>query len=860
MEVYESSILIERSTYRNNNLSHGSFILGSDSNITINELKVEHNTAFECIVGRTITPFISYHLQIFNSTFINNNLHYSTVTSRYLRVEILNSHFINNWYYGEARFNIIDLFHCSTTIFQSKFIENFALSVVDLSEANLTISKSMFLHNRNKNGVIYVYTAHTNAILIDESTFVNNTIINGGVVCINTYHVTNKNQTLISRNNFISNRNKFGTIIVSSARLHVDRCGFTGNVGKYGAVLYAVQSSTKLSDVQITNNTASIAGVLLLYGGNITSNGLSLASNIASTAVVALTSCEASFFGNTTLTNNKGSFSALASTVRLEGNVSISNNMPSLNKIIPIQEGGGVTTSHSSVQVNGILTLTNNSADNGGAMLIAKSRFSVNGDITISNNQAKQSGGGIHLDQSQLNIQGTCSISNNTASQGGGGIYAISSTITLEDQQGSQRVTSLTFNSNQAKHGGALFLSTNTRVYALLIALPVHQIHFIENTADYGGALYIEDQTNTGLCNSSSSTECFFQILALYPEIIDNVVEQQNETLNFSQNTATYGGDAIFGGLLDRCTVSQLNPSRQQGIIQQGLDFIQSVSNIDNIDLIASESVRLCFCFENHPDCSYTPMPIYVRKGETFHLSIIAVDQVDHTLESDVTAFISSPDGGLKEGQQQQSLGTNCTDVTYNVITPHDSEELLLNAVGPCGDAYASQKRVQLVFRNCTCPIGFQTTANVEKNCECECHSNITYYIYPETCNSLTESFEVELNAWISYTNISGQNEYYLLTHSNCPYDYCRSTTAEISISLNSLSDIDKQCDLNRAGVLCGACQSGYSVSFGSSQCIKCGKYWFIALLGLVVLAIIAGIALVGILLFLNGDCCHRNN
>ena len=855
VEVYKSSILIERSTYRNNNLSHGSFILGSDSNITINELKVEHNTAFECIVGRTITPFISYHLQFFNSTFINNNLQYSTVTSRYLQVEILNSHFINNRYYGESRFNIIDLFHCSTTIFQSTFIENFASSVMQLYEANLTMFQSMFLHNRNKNDVIYVYTAHTNAILIDESTFVNNTIINRGVVYIvsSTYYVTNQDQThIISRNNFTSNRNKLGTIYVNYAMLHVDRSEFTGNVAEYGAVLYAVESSTKLSDIQISNNTASIAGVILLYGGNITSNGLSLASNIASTAVVALTSCEASFIGNTTLTNNKGSFYAVASTVRLEGNVSVSNNMPSHNQIIPLQEGGAVTSFQSSVQVNGVLSLINNSADNGGAMFISESRFSVNGDIMISKNKAKQSGGGIHLYQSRLNIQGTCSISNNIASQGGGGIYAISSTVTLEDRQCSQTVTSLTFHSNQAKHGGAFFLSTNTRVYALLIASSVHQIHFIENTADYGGALYVEDQTNTGLCNSSSSTECFFQILALYPDNLEDVVQQQIEALNFFQNSATCVGDAIFGGLLDRCTVSQLNPLHQQGIVQQGLEFIQSVSNIDNIDLIVSHPVRLCFCTENHPNCSYTPLLIYVRKGETFKLSIVAVDQVNHTLKSNVIAFISSPDGGLKEGQQQQSVGTNCTDVTYNVITPHDSEELLLNAVGPCGDAYASQRRVQLIFINCTCPIGFQTRANVENNCECECHSNITNYIHPNTCNSLTESFQPKLNAWISYTNITGQNDYYLLTYSNCPYDFCKSETEQVVISLSNINDIDRQCDLNRAGVLCGACQLGYSVSFGSSRCIKCGKYWFIVLLGLIVLAIIAGIALVGILLFLN--------
>ena len=852
VEVYESSILIQRSIYRNNTIYGGSFVVGFGSNITINEVLMENNTAFQCILGTKVLPSILGHLQIFYSTFINNNFNCSIVTANYLQVQVLYSHFINNWYFEEKNAVMIGAYFCNATISQSTFIENFATSIVLVFMANLTISKSVFLHNTNDVSVITAL--YTVDMLIDESTFFNNVQLVKNGAMFDMFYTISQGTIRIMRNNLVDNRHPFAIIKVREVTLYIDRCEFTGNSADYGATLIASYSTISISRLHVSNNVANIAGVILIYNSILNSNNISLTGNNASTAVVLLSFSVASFVGSTTLTNNRGSFFAAASTVTLEGNVSIANNMPShtSNQIIPIEEGGAVTTLLSSVQVNGILTLMNNSADNGGALFISESRFSINGDITISNNQAKQSGGGIHQYQSRLNIQGTCSISNNTANHGGGGIYAISSTITLEDQQDS-RSTSLLFFSNKAVFGGAFYLSTNTKVYVLLIASSVHQTAFIDNNADYGGALYVEDQTNTELCNSSSSTDCFFQIFVLNPENIRNAAQQQNEALNFTHNTATYVGDSIFGGLLDRCTVSHLNPLRQQGIVQQGLDFIRSVSNIDNIDLIASHPVRLCFCTENRPECSYTPLPIYVRKGETFKLSIVAVDQVNHTLESDVTTVISSNDGGLKEGQQQQSVGTNCTDVIYNVITPHDSEELLLNAVGPCGDAYTSQRRVQLVFKNCTCPIGFQTTANVVKNCECECHSNITDYIRPETCDSSTESFEPKLNAWISYTNITGQNDYYLLTHSNCPYDYCRSTTAQVSLSLDNLNDIDKKlCDLNRAGVLCGVCQSGYSVSFGSSHCIKCGKYWFIMLLGLIVLAIIAGIALVGILLFLN--------
>ena len=131
-------------------------------------------------------------------------------------------------------------------------------------------------------------------------------------------------------------------------------------------------------------------------------------------------------------------------------------------------------------------------------------------------------------------------------------------------------------------------------------------------------------------------------------------------------------GDAIFGGLLDRCNINPLNPSRQQDI-KSGLSFLQTVSNIDDIALIAFRPVRLCFCIVGKPDCSFKPLPIHVKKGEAFKLSFVAVDQVNHTLEAVISAFLSSNDGGFREGQQQQTVGTNCTDLTYNSMTVKSS-------------------------------------------------------------------------------------------------------------------------------------------------------------------------------------------
>ena len=51
---------------------------------------------------------------------------------------------------------------------------------------------------------------------------------------------------------------------------------------------------------------------------------------------------------------------------------------------------------------------------------------------------------------------------------------------------------------------------------------------------------------------------------------------------------------------------------------------------------------------------------------------------------------------------------------------------------------------------------------------------------------------------------------------------------------------------------MCGSCQSGLSLSLGSSCCLPCPSYWPALLIAITIAAILAGIALVSLLLILN--------
>ena len=74
-------------------------------------------------------------------------------------------------------------------------------------------------------------------------------------------------------------------------------------------------------------------------------------------------------------------------------------------------------------------------------------------------------------------------------------------------------------------------------------------------------------------------------------------------------------------------------------------------------------------------------------------------------------------------------------------------------------------------------------------------------------------------------------------------------TNAHTIIADQILNLVWKQCAFNHSGVLCGACQNNYSQIFGSAMCMECSNVKLLVVLPTV---IIAGIALVGVLMLFN--------
>ena len=498
----------------------------------------------------------------------------------------------------------------------------------------------------------------------------------------------------------------------------------------------------------------------------------------------------------------------------------------------------------------GVSDLSNNQARRGGAILATESKIIMYGETIVANNTATDSsGGGIALQQSDLTIKGNTTISGNDADRGGG-IHATSSTIAVYQPFTLQLI------SNRAENGSGLYLEISTKLYVFKsVQGSEHLLIFQDNHASYGGAIYVDDDTNSGACLPDN--ECFIQTLALY-QLTDhelqflskfNTSKSYNSTLFFG-NTASEQGANIFGGLLDRCIPSPFAEVYQQLAppYYSGISYLGNISNMTSLK-VSSLPVRICFCkSDSEPDCSYQPPTIKVKKGEAFTVPLVAVDQVNHSVEANIISSLSSQDGGFGEGQQTQSVGRNCSDVTFNVFSPHNFETINLFADGPCGNSKLSVERLYIKFTECSCPVGFQPLDS-DTRCECACDSKLSRYI--TDCNSTTEIIvRANTNAWITHTNDSDSPGY--IIHSNCPFDYCHPPTESVSMNLNIPNGADTQCAYNRSGILCGGCQENLSLSLGSSRCLPCHSHWPAVLVVILLAAIIAGILLVTALLALN--------
>ena len=780
-------------------------------------------------IGGRALYIVSSNVSIISCKFMNNTVNadiahtslnfvsggalYTTLSN----ISIVNSTFTNN----RAGIGGVLLAHNSSLhVVGSNYSYNTAANyggVMGISESTVNITNSNFSNNaaEDSGGVMVAY--YNNSFSISGTTFANNSASRGGVMD------TIESSFTITDSTFSDNAAKFhgGAIFALYSLFSINRNNFTNNSATNGGVIILDNSDhTMTKSLDITNST---------FINN--SGGGFIVCFQCSTHIV-----------NSEFDHNSGSLYIFNGNLTFSGYTVFENSAePSKKENSLLQERGGAVTSFlSTVTFTGESILSNNHAQHGGAILAVESTIIMYGSTTVANNMATKyvtnsSGGGISLQQSKLEIKGKCNISDNHATRSGG-IHASGSIIAIY-QPGTLHLIN---NRADNGHGGGLYLEVNPKVYTQYYTSDEEKIIFKGNHAIYGGAMYVADDTNSGACLADS--DCFIQTLSLNPfGIVQNTMD--NNIMLFSGNIASQGAN-IFGGLLDRCILDPLILVNDSDV-----NFFYSIGKKIELDTISSLPVRVCFCnIESELDCSYQPPTIKVKKGYAFNVLLVAVDQANHSVDANISSFLSSKEGSIIEGQIQQ-LVRNCTNLKFNIVSPYDSETLYLFAEGPCGSSRLSTQSLSIEFTNCTCPIGFDPLENrIKRECICTCDSQLSPHVDVTTCNSTTGSFvkvNTGTNSWITPIDSS---MYIIYPH--CPFDYCKSEN--VTMNLNLPNRTDEQCANNRTGRLCGACQQNYSLSLGSSRCLECQNHTPAVPVGIFLLAIIAGILLVTALLALN--------
>ena len=758
----------------------------------------------------------------------------------------------------------------SNFIYNSAEIEGGGLSANDAT-VNIN-AESNFINNSAESGSgLFAWRATMN--INAESNFINNSADTGGGLSAHGATVN-----INAESKFINNSAKSGGGLSAwGATVNINaKSNFINNSAVYdGGGLHARHATVNINaESNFINNSAEGGGGLnARYGAtvninaesNFISNSADEGGGLHAFDATVNISRESNFMYNSAQQDGGGVYADNAAKLYISESSNFMCNSAQ-------RYGGAVFLQQSEVHISDNSSFTMNSASlRGGGMCLHTNSIAYIRDGFFSDNWSKY-GGGTSILQSEIMLQGRTVFSNNNASYGGA-IQAFEANINVTG--------SVDFTKNLATvNGGALALAGGSVVYIFETAL----LTFVENrAASFGGAIYIEDNSvhcsydwiingfigiydstgrNEYLCWEADSDfpSCFNTSLASFKDKIN---------LAFSGNSAT-AGSAIFGGEIDEAITNIMfaiyGVDTFNTTVADLFQYLFSVSiNESNAQpTISSKPNRICGCINGQPDCSDTPPPyeVTVYPGQTVGVSLVAVGQRNRTVPSAITALYD-PDDGATFGdlQSTQKSNTLCSELRYTILSSRKTEEVKINIDGSCG---VEGNPLSVSVTLLKCPIGF-SLSNSSNQCVCE--ERLQKYTNSCDISNLEITRTASEDFWVGVDNTNGTEG--LILHPHCPFDYCTTDIVNFTLgnaSMNTLcttenkvtvangSDtndtkgIDAQCNYNRSGLLCGKCQKGFSVVFGSSKCLKCSNSY----LSLLIAFALAGIVLVVFLLMLK--------
>ena len=766
--VFYSNIILSGNIFELNSARSGSevFVLASTVNFTGNDFKKGSGPNGGIFVEDSIANFVGNAFMDHLSTYLGGGVALERSTARFTT----NTFVRNSAEYGAG---------------------------VYVQDSTATFTDNMFLNNTHNiagGGGVYVRNSTVN---LTENVFVNNCAVgaSGGGVYVES------GDTLYVRGNVFKNNSAIngpgGALRISSiSSAEITGNNFTDNKAVVGGGFYIFANVVKFTANFFSNNCACTSSFPGPGGaGYISGRDVSFTENIFVNNTAATTDgggvyvkgCTIDLAFNEFINNNAGTtgggISIRSSTVSFTGNNFMEKNSAQ-------QAGGAIFISNSSLTFNGISTLKENSAPYGGGIMLSESNLTFLESVYFQSNEA-MSGAAIYCLTGSAAFQGIIFFDNNYASYEGGSIYASRSKLHFQG--------TTTLKNNSAFHGGGLLLTDESQCFFH----PNSSLYFVGNgVIGNGGAIKADDgkpfiyciDASSELSSSFTFSECFFQIFTAAlcnPSDVYNL----NIGIYFQNNTADKGGNDLYGGQIDSCSLP--NIETYPCSLNSSYIFDVITKNEPEYLGISSDPLFVCGCSSNEINCNDLPYLMQVYPGGTIQISVIALGQRSGSIATVIEADAFQGVIKLPDHEYVQSINYTCTDLTYTILSKTEltHEQILLYAQGPCS---REGRSVMIDIEVLNCPHGFELSVTRES---CDCEARLRGFTDTCSIDAATILRPKGSKFWVGYDN----NTEGLILHSHCPFDYC--TSEEIHIAVDEPQS-DMQCNYNRAGKLCGACQA----------------------------------------------------
>ena len=427
-----------------------------------------------------------------------------------------------------------------------------------------------------------------------------------------------------------------------------------------------------------------------------------------------------------------------------------------------------------------------------------------------------------------------CTFSNNTSDANGRSVITLHQTsfknvihsCTISDNN----MTGITLIDTSATFSGHNVIQNNRNTEGAGIKLisPAYiqidgELLLYNNTADkHGGAILV-------IASQQRTLQSSFR----YPCSL--MSDGNSSSVIFSGNRAGRGGSDMYGAILMDCDNSDLHiphvgqSNETSWYFDTPLMKYLHFSNTDRLSSMSSDPIMVCFCntTTNLPDCSDRTHHMQTYPGLEINTSIATIGYYGGT--SPGVVQVSAQHATLVRYYGQNET-TNCFQL--HILLQNTSSATALVDIKVKN--IVQELSVSIGVDILECPIGF---TEISGQCHCEHFldtSNVQCYLSATPFKFLRSG-----NSWFAYNN----NTQCITGTTNCPFDYCNRTNVSFDIMAP-----DRQCVANRVGILCGQCQSHLSIMLGSNRCGTCSN-WYLFLLPVFALA---GVVLVGVLMFLN--------